>query len=98
MSLSRRSFLRGMLAAGAAPAIVTASSLMPVRQIALPTYRVTESYGVLVPPGISYYSEYGMPIAHYPEVIDAQAAMNRIIYNMLKTKEDIAFGILSRAV
>lgn len=35
--MNRRGFLQLMLAAGAAPAIVKASSLMPVRSIVLPT-------------------------------------------------------------
>jgi hypothetical protein len=36
VGMNRRGFLMGMLAAGAAPAIVKASSLMPVRKIITP--------------------------------------------------------------
>lgn len=42
--MNRRSFLRGILAAGAAPAIVKASALMPARGIILPTLEETLKY------------------------------------------------------
>ncbi len=100
MSLSRRSFLRGMLAAGAAPAIIKASSLMPVRSsvIALPSGAgaiLHGNFGKALWPGLEewygrHYAQYGSGIGFSPEVLDAQSNLNRLIRNMIDTKEEVA--------
>ena len=49
MTLHRRAFLSGMVAGLAAPALVRATSLMPIRGIVMPIER--DLGGFLVPPG-----------------------------------------------
>ena len=50
--MNRRGFLHGILALGAAPAIVRIGSLMPVRSIVVPTTAETIEYGYVAGAGL----------------------------------------------